>query len=520
MTKRYTITTIIILLLANISYAGQWNYAEWQTDITIHSDSSFTVRETQTVNDFESASFLKRNIELNGFNKVSDVKIFDANGILLKEDETDIQYNADKVRIKITPKQKKKKETWSIEYTVYGGIKFHEDYNELKWTIFPIDKQVSVDKAEVLLNLPQDVPTDKLEYHLFFSNSGSQIELPNCSVISGSILKYWAEDIGNKDNIVIVAKWPKGILWKDRWNIIKPFLWFIIPLAVSIFIFIKWWSSSQNPKTKRRIIPHSNPPEDISPAGLFALIDGKLGNKEIVATLIDLANRGYIRIIEREKSNQLTSYRHSLHKIMDYDDYSDLCEHERLLLRHIFTGQDLVPLENLRDILRRNNKRIIRSIWSELIKNKYIQRSPREIRRRYMINSAFFIVASPFAYMFGLNASLAIGLTGIIIILLGRKISPETQKGLDTKWYALGFRKHLNLEVKPNTKIGMKPELFSEYLPYAIVFNIEKDLANIFSEVPKSLPSWYYPSKNKTILSVMEFIDDFSSVIGGYSSGK
>ncbi|HGJ67279.1 TPA: DUF2207 domain-containing protein, partial [bacterium] len=177
------ITFIICLAITNLSYAKQWHYSEWITDITIHSDSTFTVREIQRVEDFESASFLKRNIALEGLNKITNVAIYNENGIPLNDDETDIQHNADKIRIKITPKEKKKKDAWIIEYIVHGGIKFQDDYNELQWDVFPSDKQAFVDKVTVFINLPQEIPNEKITQALLIKSFGMEIESPDYSVI-------------------------------------------------------------------------------------------------------------------------------------------------------------------------------------------------------------------------------------------------------------------------------------------------------------------------------------------------
>jgi hypothetical protein len=520
-TTRYVILIIITLIAVNLSYAKSWHYAEWMSDITIHDDSTFTVREIQTVEDFESASFLKRNIELEGLDKITDIRIYDEKEVMLKDSEIAIQYNADKVRIKIIPQVKEKKKTWIIEYTVQGGIIFRKNYNELRWNVFPSDKQAYVEKAEVLVNLSQEVYQGKLTPLLFVTRQGSENESPNCSVINGSTLKYWGENISSRDNLVVVARWPKGMLKEDSWRKIRPYLWFLIPIFVSVVMLWKWWIGTKSPEARRHIISHSNLPEDISPAGLFALVNGKLGVKEVTATLVDLANRGYLRVIEQDKKNVLTPYRHSLQKLLDYDDYIDLREHERFILRHIFSGQDVVPLEQLKEKLRRNISRINKAVWNELVKNRYIHRSPRDIKRRYTISGALYLIVSLFAFTISKNAFLAIGLTGIVVIVLGRRISPETQKGMEAKWYALGFKKYLTQETNSGLINDMEPDLFSVYLPYAIVFGMEKEWANIFAKDYKLLPKWYHSSENKATTSAIEFIGVLTSVIAGdSSSGK
>ena len=53
-----------LLVVSNIAQAKSWHFVEWVTDITINSDSTFLVRETQTVQFEGQFSFLQRGIAL------------------------------------------------------------------------------------------------------------------------------------------------------------------------------------------------------------------------------------------------------------------------------------------------------------------------------------------------------------------------------------------------------------------------------------------------------------------------
>jgi len=510
------IIAVISFAVVEPNYANQWYFSEWTTDITIHSDASFTVREIQAVDNFESASFLKRNIELAGLEKVTNINIYNEKGIRLTDEEAEIQYNADKIRIKITPKVKKKSETWIIEYTIYGGIRFEKDGNELQWNVLPSDKQAPIDKINIFVYLPQEVPKEKLEQLLLIESSGSEISSPDCSIISGKVLKYWAEEIGYRDDITIIAKWPKGILREDRWRKLKPYLWFLLPISIFTITFAKWWSSNHSLEARRRVIPNPNPPKELSPSALHALLDGKLDKRNIVASIVDLANRGFIKVIEQDKRSVLTSYKHNLYKA-EFDSATSLRNHEKIILKQIFSDEEIISMSEVKEHLKESISGINKTMWNEPIKSKLIIRKPKSLKRRYLLTGILFAVLGAIAFTSSRNAGIAIFLSGMILSLLGRNISPLTTKGMESKWQGLGFRKNLQLKLNPSSNQHLEPELFSEYLPYAIIFGIEEEWADLFADMPESLPDWYYSSDDASSLSVIDFVKSLSSVIVGYS---
>ena len=73
--KLIEILVIILYLLAfsNVAHAKSWHFVEWVTDITINSDSSFLVRETQTVQFEGQFSFLQRGIALRKLKKIANM---------------------------------------------------------------------------------------------------------------------------------------------------------------------------------------------------------------------------------------------------------------------------------------------------------------------------------------------------------------------------------------------------------------------------------------------------------------
>ena len=68
-----------------------------------------------------------------------------------------------------------------------------------------------------------------------------------------------------------------------------------------------------------------------------------------------------------------------------------------------------------------------------------------------------------------------------------------TEKGIEEKWKWLGFKEYLHTAER--FRLGAETtETFSKYLPYAIVFGVEKEWAERFADLPYQQPNWYAPA--------------------------
>ena len=86
------------------------------------------------------------------------------------------------------------------------------------------------------------------------------------------------------------------------------------------------------------------PPEDLNPAELGTLLDESADPSDITAAIVDLAVRGYLKIVERESQKMLLFKKkdYALVLLKDYENASDLNEFERELLKDLFlAGDDL-----------------------------------------------------------------------------------------------------------------------------------------------------------------------------------
>ncbi len=512
----------LLILLAfvaiNLSNAKLCRFTEWTTDITVNDDMSINVLESFTVDFVPEAGFIRRNIDIKNAKRVKNIKVYDESYTALKDDELEVQYNNDKIRIKIFTKPQKKNNKWFIEYNICKAIELlgtsSDPYARLRWNAISSERQNIIDKIEVNVNLLKPIQISEVKPRLLIGMKGYESSSNDYKLSNPQSLKFWGTDIGAYQNFIVQLDMPRN--WFLERTVIKSYIWFLLPIIVFIGFFWKWWSVWR-PTVIRRVLPNYQVPEGISPISLYALIYGKQSINSIIAVLIELANRNCISIINEGKKDAKSVFNNYSISIQgNYEDKPELREYELKLLRQTFSSEPIVSLDKLKKGLYSNISRINNYIWSELIRRNYIKTNPRELKKKYTIFGIIIFMIGIIGLLFYKPIGLSLVLTGFIIFIFGRKAFPITSNGKKMRLTGLGFRKYLISESKSNDPID--PKLFITYLPYAVLFDLESGWIRRFSDIQKKLPHWYITNGEGSLYLVMDFVKALKSVISNLSS--
>lgn len=510
------------LLTPSLVWAKSWHFEKWVTDITVNPDSTFVVRETQTIEFQGPFTWLQRDIALKRLKKISEIKVYDEKGRLLGPGEVETSRSVGEVKVKINFQAQDEERTWMIEYKVQGGIGFFRDYDELYWNAVSQEREVPIEKAEVLVHLPQDVLPDQFRQRLFVGTTGSKNESNNFSIVDNRTLKYWGENIGPSENFTIVAGWPKGIVKKDWWLILSPYFWFVIPLLSFVFLFWRWWTRGRDPKMKGTVIAQYEPPKGMTPAEMGVLVYEKSRVKDISATLVDLAYRGYLKIIEQEKRGIFSSSQtYNFLKQKDYQQDTSLKEHERQILGGIFSWGEEVSLDDLENKFYRHIPGIKKATLSQITQDGYFKSNPEQITKKYMALGFLLLIfggGGLFYFLGQLIPSIAVAFTGILAMIFGRVMPAKTQKGADARWQALGFKEYLYVAERFRLQANIDPKTFEKYLSYAMVFGVEREWANRFVDIYREAPDWYVPVRVGGAFVIANFVSNISTMSDSFSS--
>ncbi len=225
---------------------------------------------------------------------------------------------------------------------------------------------------------------------------------------------------------------------------------------------------------------------------------------DVVATIIDLARKGYLAIEETEERGffGLSSTDHIFRRVKSEDDA--LTPYERRVMRGLFDkNRESRKLSDLQNKFYRQLPKIQEELYKALESEGYFKRRPDRVRSAYrgigvgVIVLAFLslFAAAPLAVYAGAFFCLpvALGIAGFSLLIAGGAMPVKTLKGSEASARWLAFKKYL-LEIERHQDLKQAAELFDRYLPYAIAFGMKNSWVNKFNRLAEApAPGWYIP---------------------------
>ena len=308
--------------------------------------------------------------------------------------------------------------------------------------------------------------------------------------------------------------WQAGYDQQQTWNTnVKPWLDLsLATLALLILfggpalIYLLWYVRGRDPQIDAVPEYITAPPDGLLPGIAGTLVDEKADVQDIIATLLDLARRGYLAIEESSETSaiRLVSKEYTLRQTLDGKRVDDLAEVERQLYGAVFKSGPSVRMRDLNQRFYSNIPGLQQALYNTSVKQGYFGASPSAVRSQYGCLGGFLLVAAVVGGFFLAVAAsdftatlicpfMAAAVVAIILMWVGRHMPVKTRKGAEAAALSQAFKNYLtNLE--KYAKPEQVTEQFDKYLPFAIAFGLERTWINRFSRVPTTpMPGWYYP---------------------------
>ncbi|MEA2828576.1 MAG: hypothetical protein QOG43_3015 [Actinomycetota bacterium] len=262
------------------------------------------------------------------------------------------------------------------------------------------------------------------------------------------------------------------------------------------------------------------PPDDLRPGQVGTLVDETASTLDVTATIVDLAVRGFLRIDEIPKEGWFGKKDWNL---VELKEATGLRNYEHSLLSAIFRGRSEVKLSALKNTFATDLKKVEDLLYDDAVAQGWFARRPDRTRTLWTVLGVLALVGS-IAVAAVVAATTHFGLVGIplvaggLILLLGAKRMPRrTAKGTGTLRRVQGFRRFIEESEKERARFAERKNLFSEYLPYAIVFGATEKWAKAFADIDGRLPEtgWYSGPGYFTVGSFSDSMDGFSTTTSG-----
>lgn len=435
--------------------------------------------------------------------------------------------------------------TFVISYRAAGVVRYYPGGDQVRWDVIGSDHTYPIAKSTVTLRLPVDVPASGWSLAAYPPND----VVPGGQSASGSAATWEAQNIPGGQTFQVRAQWPHGLVsgspppWQaaaDAADQRNENLRYVLDLAfgaggvlVVVFgalgVLLLWYSRGRDPRIGT-VPPQLNDlPSDLPPGLVGTVVDGHADAQDVIATVLDLAARGYVAISEvpdPDRPGVAADYELAQAKT----ETGGLRPYEQAVLQSFFSRGSPVRLSQLGDWFRVTIPFVERALHREAVQARLFTGNPAATMQRYHWAGAGLIGGGLLAGViaWGLFSAYSaavpwpffgLALDGVLLYLMADRMPRRTPAGAleAARWRAYAHylavarpdavTARVNAVTERNDAAYALPgslpnglpsgeqrqEVFERTLPYAVALGIERGWVEKFSKVGAAAPRWFQP---------------------------
>lgn len=524
----------LAVLPTQVQARSDWKITSFESTINIQNDGTVAISEKIAV-DFGTLEKhgIFRNIPFEYQNKGGsktylnfEVKNINRNGQAEKYSESKSGGNL-VIQIGDPNQTISGTQSYQIEYTVIGALLGYESFDELYWNVTGNYWEVPIERASANTVLPGEGIVQSACYQ---GAVGSSEECRVSEVSATTTLFETTRQLGVGEGMTLALGYKKGLVpllvGEAPKTVVDDFskpVNLLITLAILIlggFFVLNLWlrkgrdfwfgrnyllgseTSTVPVGAKETIVVEYSSPENLRPAELAALSDEKAETLDVTATIIDLANRGFLTITEKPKKWAFGTTDYIFKRINK--DTKGLLEYEEALLLRLFDDGERVKMSELKNKFYKDLAAVKEKLYLNLADKKFFVENPDKVRSRYSLYAVLVglvgggVVWLGFAIVTGLFVMIGgvLVLLSITFLIFAQFMPARTALGRKLFARAQGYRLFIETSEKYRQQFFEKKNLFNEVLPYAIVFGLTEKFAKAFEKmgIEPQQPSWYHSS--------------------------
>lgn len=393
--------------------------------------------------------------------------------------------------------------TFVIRYRVTGAIRVYPDGDQVYWTAVPADRPGSVQEASATLTLPEAVAPDQLRAAAYVGGR----ELVGATAISANAITYRAANVPAGQAFEVRLQYPHGLVaatppaWQAAYDRqaaydtrVRPLLNLLMLLVGAgglvgglVGIWLRWYVGGRDPTAGPQPSVLEQPPSELPPGLAGLVVDEEADVQDVLATLIDLSNRGILRITRVQRAGG-PDYRLELLRPQPLG----LRGFERTVIGALFRGQREVYLSEIRDRWLGGMELFKAQLYQEAVERGLFYENPQTVRTRWRRGG---LLALATAVVGGALATtllgrwvdliwlpfLALGLLGIAALWAARRMPRRTRAGVleAAGWRAFG--RYLASPQHLDDDAAL--DRLARYLPYAIALGVDRSWLERFQRV-------------------------------------
>ena len=509
-----------------------WVITSFQSDITISKNSTLTVKEEIKV-DFGSQlkHGIFRTIPLRYRYDDARDRYFD----LLVQSVTDgsrpmpyrdyLDHDNEVIKIGDPQVQVSGAQRYVITYQVTGAMNSFADHDELFWNVDGALWPAAKSKVEATVHLPSSA----FQKGACFQGVPGSHEACNYSGAATTANFSSTRSLPPGEEMSVVTGLTKGAvavpppLLTARVRNFPDGAFDITPLTVSLFLVLlfggvalvawNWWAHGRDrayltqyyltndpregpepPFHHDPVVVEFEPPQKMRAAQLGLILDESADAKDVTATIVDLAVRGFLTIAEVPGM-----------LIPDWTftskaggDASTLLPYEKTILDALFAGREKVTLYELKGTFAPTVRAAESQIYGDAMSRRLFVSNPHQAQVAWgCFGLSLVLVGGAATFVLGQTLGwgligVAVAITGVVMTVSGRFMPQRSAAGRDQMQHTLGFRLYMTTAEKYRQQFAAKADIFTELLPYAIVFGCVTLWAKAFEGIDTSQSSLWY----------------------------
>jgi hypothetical protein len=377
-----------------------------------------------------------------------------------------------------------------ISYQVAGALTYFSDHDELYWNVTGNGWEVPINHttAEIFIS-GAELGLNRVTSSCYTGYLGESNKLCGSSVESDRVV-FETGILSANQGLTIVVGFPKNIVavlepkqfvpFFETWlgklvSFLLSLVGFIWYIGLPLYIIFRWKHFGRDPKGTVGVTSAWFDPPKLSTGKRF-LTPGEVGTlgdetadlKDVSATIVDLARRGYLIIDERKKGD--------FYLIKKKNIDAKLLTFEQKLINGFFGSKKEIRIKD--EELYQEVEDVKNNLYEQTVSDGLFPKNPKIIRDKYYILAGIGLFTG--------NIFLA-----IVAFIFGRVMPRKTVEGVDAFNVAKSLKNFLTSQDRQLKFQAEKQLMFERLLPYAIAFGVEKVWAKRFKDIGIQPPSWY-----------------------------
>ncbi|MFF0338141.1 DUF2207 domain-containing protein [Kribbella sp. NPDC004875] len=270
--------------------------------------------------------------------------------------------------------------------------------------------------------------------------------------------------------------------------------------------------------------PQFAAPDGIRPGQVGTVVDESADVVDITATLLDLAVRNYLTIVEQPRETHFGKLDWELRRL--HPGGPELLAYEKALLDAVFADGDTVLVSALGPSLRPRLNLVREQLYADVVTQGWFKSRPDADRNRWttaglvllgagVVLTVVLAIVSKFALV-----GFAVMAAGLVLALVGQAAPARTARGATVLGRVAGLQHYLANESSADLPESHRLEFASRCLPYAAVLGLTEKWALEIAATdddddPDAGIGWYSGPENWHLSDIGESLSNFVTAFGG-----